>query len=51
MSFHLVNTALDAIENGYLPDAAIRYGIRRLLKQRLQLESRGTCEEQQERFE
>jgi cyclopropane-fatty-acyl-phospholipid synthase len=51
MLFYVVNTAFDAVERGYVPDAAIRYGIRRLLKQRLRTESRGTCEEQQGRLE
>lgn len=51
MLFYVVNTALDAIERGYVPDAAVRFGIRRLLKERLQLECQGTCEDQQVRIE
>lgn len=51
MLLFVVNSVLDAIERGYVPDAAVRFGIRRLLKERLQLECRGTCEDQQERLE
>jgi cyclopropane-fatty-acyl-phospholipid synthase len=32
---HLTRLALDLAEHGLFPDSAIRYGIRRLLKQRL----------------
>ncbi len=42
---------MEAIERGYVPDLAIRYAIRGLLKQRLQSEGRGSCEDQQQRFE
>jgi cyclopropane-fatty-acyl-phospholipid synthase len=51
MLFYIVNTAFDAIEHGYVPDAAVRFGIRRLLKERLRSVSRGTCEVQQDRLE
>jgi cyclopropane-fatty-acyl-phospholipid synthase len=51
MFLYVVNAALDAIERGYVPDAAVRFGIRRLLRQRLRFESRGTCEDQQNRLE
>ncbi|QDU44747.1 Cyclopropane-fatty-acyl-phospholipid synthase [Symmachiella dynata] len=51
MTLFVVNNALDAVERGYVPDTAIRYGIRRLLRQRLQVENRGTCEDQQARLD
>ena len=50
MSLFVVNHALEAIEHGYVPDGAVRYGIRRLLRQRLQVENRGSCEDQQTRL-
>lgn len=51
MLLYVVNTALDAIERGYVPDAAVRFGIRRLLKERLRSENHTSCEEQQDQFE
>ena len=39
--------ALSLLERGWLPDAAIRYGIRRLLAQRLYDENQGDPEKQQ----
>ena len=40
MIFNLINLA----ENGYLPDNLIRFGIRRLCKQRLKISSTHNCE-------
>ncbi len=40
MIFNLINLA----ENGYLPDNLIRFGIRRLCKQRLKISSTNNCE-------
>ncbi len=42
---------VELAERGVLPDVAIRYGIRRLVGQRLASESRGGPEQRQERFE
>jgi cyclopropane-fatty-acyl-phospholipid synthase len=49
MSLDLVSLAMNATERGFVPDPLIRLGIRRLLKQRLQAESRGSCEDWQHR--
>ncbi|MCB9882863.1 MAG: class I SAM-dependent methyltransferase [Planctomycetes bacterium] len=38
------------LDDGRLPDAAIRFGIRKLLRARLRLEAKGTLEERSERF-
>lgn len=43
--------ALSAVEKGRLPDAVIRFGIRRLLRQRLRSLNEGTCEDQQLRLQ
>ncbi len=51
MSDLLLDGAVDLMERGLVPDAAIRFGIRRLLGQRLEEESRGSEHERRERFE
>jgi len=45
----LLDIGLTAAETGRLPDAVIRIGIRRLLRQRLRSFGGGTCEERRER--
>jgi cyclopropane-fatty-acyl-phospholipid synthase len=45
-----VSTGIELAERGLVPDAAIRWGIRRLLRQRVRIESGRGIEEQQERF-
>ena len=44
MIAHLIATAMSAAEQGRVPDAAIRFGIRRLLRQRLRELSTGGIE-------
>lgn len=51
MLLHILNAALEATERGLVPDVAIRYGIRRLLRTRLREEGRGTAADWQARKE
>ncbi|MFK7818120.1 MAG: cyclopropane-fatty-acyl-phospholipid synthase family protein [Planctomycetaceae bacterium] len=51
MIAHLLTSAMSAAETGKLPDAAIRAGIRRLLKTRLEKELAGGVAAQQERLQ
>jgi len=51
MPFHIASTAIQQIERGHLPDTLVRYGIRHLLKQRLQTEQQGGCQAWRERHE
>ncbi|QDU79622.1 Cyclopropane-fatty-acyl-phospholipid synthase [Polystyrenella longa] len=51
MFLHILDSAVDWTEKGYFPDSMIRYGVRRLLHQRLEQESKGDCAERQERFQ
>lgn len=44
MRDQLVNTTIRWMEEGRLPDAVIRWGIRRLCRDRLRSERRGSCE-------
>lgn len=41
---------IDWAERGWLPDVLLRFGIRKLLKERLRAEARGGCEAQLERL-
>ncbi len=50
MLMDMVNVALHATEKGLLPDTITRFGIRRLLKQRLREVGQGSCEEWQARL-
>lgn len=50
MLLHLFNSVMRAAETGMLPDVAVRFGIRKLLKQRLKSISGGHCEVRNERF-
>ncbi len=51
MIAHLLTTAMSAAETGKLPDRAIRVGIRRLLKTRLEKELAGGVDAQQSRLQ
>ncbi len=50
MLMHLFSSAMHAAETGKLPDSVIRYGIRRLLRSRLQQICAGSLEVRKERF-
>ena len=43
----MIKTAIDWMERGWIPDPLIRFGIRRLLKERLAALERGGASEQQ----
>ncbi|MEZ6047385.1 MAG: cyclopropane-fatty-acyl-phospholipid synthase family protein [Planctomycetaceae bacterium] len=51
MLLHLLDSAVHWTERGLMPDRQIRFGVRKLLAQRLEQEQLGTCEAWQERFE
>jgi cyclopropane-fatty-acyl-phospholipid synthase len=51
MFARLIPGLMNAAELGWLPDPLLRLGIRRLVAQRLREESRGTCEDWQNRLQ
>lgn len=51
MSEGFLEKAMRAVENGKLPDGLVRFGIRRLLKERLQTASAGGAEAQEARLQ
>ena len=51
MLLHLLDSAVHLTEMGYMPDPAVRFGVRKLLSQRVQLEERGDTADHQERFQ
>lgn len=51
MFARIIPGLMTAAERGWLPDPLLRLGIRRLLSQRLRDESRGNCEDWQDRLQ